>query len=94
MLIYFVKTHYSLYHSDSIMVVVVVLHARVLVKFPVYLSYKLKRVNLVEEFRECKTEEDSQDYKICTTFKVNFYLFIPNFARRFPFSVIIVIVKI
>ena len=71
----------------------VVLHARVLENFPVYLSYKLKRSNLVVERRKRKTEEDSQNDKICTIFRVHLYLFIQNFARRFPFPVIIVIGK-
>ena len=62
--------------------------------FPVYLSYKLKSSNLVEEVQtEVQTEEDTKGYEISTTFKVQFYLLTQNFARRFPFSVIIVIGK-
>ena len=62
--------------------------------FPVYLSYKLKSSNLVEEVQtEVQTEEDTKGYEIFTTFKVQFYLLTQNFARRFPFSVIIVIGK-
>ena len=62
----------------------VVLHATVFKKFSVYLSYKLKSVSLVEKLHEYKLKKTPN-----VIFVLVLHVFIHNFARRFPFSVII-----